>query len=80
VAGASAARTRNFKPGSQTTSRGAQTSYTRFPAASRYVIIQYPSTDARNKLWSGGLKDLQDKVGNEYADFRIQSVESVEQK
>jgi hypothetical protein len=55
-------------------------SYTGFPVANRFVIIQYPSADAWNKLWTGGLKDLQDKVGNKYADFRILSVESVEVK
>jgi uncharacterized protein (DUF1330 family) len=56
------------------------TSYTGFPAASRYVIILYPSADAWNKLWSGGLKELQDKVGNKYGDFRILTAESIDQK
>jgi len=46
----------------------------------RFVIILYPSADAWNKLWSGGLKDHQEKVGNKYADFRILNVESVEMK
>ena len=56
------------------------TSYTGFPAANRFVIILYPSADAWNKLWSGGLKDHQEKVGNKYADFRVLNVESVEMK
>lgn len=56
------------------------TSYTGFPAANRYVIIQYPSADAWNKLWSGGLKELQATVGNKYADFRILTADSIEMK
>ena len=56
------------------------TSYTGFQAANRFVIIQYPSADAWNKLWNGGLKDHQNMVGNKYADVRILSVESVEMK
>ena len=56
------------------------TSYTGFQAANRFAIIQYPSADAWNKLWNGGLKDHQNMVGNKYADVRILSVESVEMK
>jgi hypothetical protein len=50
------------------------------PPANRYVIYTYPSEAAWDKIWADGLKDLQEKVGNKYAEFRIFGVEAVEQK
>ena len=50
------------------------------PPANRYVIYTYPSEAAYEKIWTGGLNDLQEKVGNKYAEFRIFGVEGVERK
>ena len=50
------------------------------PPANRLVIYSYPNEAAWDKLWASGLKDVVEKVGTKYAEFRIFGVEGVEQK
>jgi uncharacterized protein (DUF1330 family) len=51
------------------------------PVANRYVLIRYDSADAYAKAWNGGIKKWVDDVADKkIADFRLISVEGVEQK
>ncbi len=47
------------------------------PLPNRVGILQFQSVDAVKGWWNGGGRDIQEKVGNKYADFRIFAVEGV---
>ena len=43
-------------------------------------ILQFANMDAAKAWQDGGGRDIQEKVGSKYADFRVYAVEGVEQK
>ena len=46
----------------------------------RVGILQFASMDAAKAWQDGGGRDIQEKVGSKYADFRVFAVEGVESK
>jgi uncharacterized protein (DUF1330 family) len=50
------------------------------PLPNRVGILQFASMDAVKAWQDGGGRDIQDKVGSKYADFRVFAVEGVESK
>jgi len=50
------------------------------PPANRVVLIRYENMDALKKWWDGGGRDIQEKVGSKYADFRVFAIDGIEQK
>jgi uncharacterized protein (DUF1330 family) len=49
------------------------------PLPNRVGILQFANVDAVKSWWNGGARDIQEKVGGKYADFRIFAVEGVQQ-
>ena len=49
------------------------------PLPNRVGILQFANVDAVKDWWDGGGRDIQEKVGSKYADFRIFAVESIQQ-
>ena len=49
------------------------------PLPNRVGILQFANVDAVKGWWDGGGRDIQEKVGSKYADFRIFAVEGVQQ-
>jgi len=49
------------------------------PLPNRVGILQFANVDAVKGWWNGGGRDIQEKVGNKYADIRIFAVEGVQQ-
>src|SRR5215831_2556998 len=50
------------------------------PLPNRVGILQFADMDAVKAWQDGGGRDIQDKVGSKYADFRVFAVEGVESK
>ena len=50
------------------------------PPANRVVLIRYENMDALKKWWDSGGRDIQEKVGSKYADFRVFAIDGIEQK
>jgi uncharacterized protein (DUF1330 family) len=50
------------------------------PPANRVVLIRYENMDTLKKWWDGGGRDIQEKVGSKYADFRVFAIEGIEAK
>ena len=49
------------------------------PLPNRVGILQFANVDAVKAWWDGGGRDIQEKVGSKYADFRIFAIEGVQQ-
>ena len=49
------------------------------PLPNRVGILQFANVDAVKAWWDGGGRDIQEKVGSKYAEFRIFAVEGVQQ-
>ena len=50
------------------------------PPANRVVLIRYENADTLRKWWDGGGRDVQEKVGPKYADFRVFAIDGIEAK
>ena len=50
------------------------------PPANRFLIFQWPSKEAADKVWAQSTKPWIDADGMKYADFRDVGLEGIEQK
>jgi uncharacterized protein (DUF1330 family) len=50
------------------------------PPANRFLIFQWPSKEASDKVWAQNTKPWIDAEGMKYADFRDIGLDSIEQK
>jgi uncharacterized protein (DUF1330 family) len=50
------------------------------PPANRFLIFQWPSKEASDKVWAQSTKTWIDAEGMKYADFRDIGLDSIEQK
>jgi uncharacterized protein (DUF1330 family) len=55
-------------------------SFSGAPLANRVGILQFANMDAAKAWQDGGGRDIQEKVGSKYADFRVFAVEGAEAK
>jgi len=55
-------------------------SFSGAPLPNRVGILQFANMDTAKAWQDGGGRDIQEKVGSKYADFRVYAVEGVEQK